>query len=218
MYVGRIVAIGCTRDGSLAAMYRVSSRSFPNRQAVLAGGRAAIVPKPGFERDVLRNPYIAYNCLRVVGSVAVATNGSQTDPIAEKILNGMDIRDAFVSVLHALDYEHDDFSTPRIAAAVDQVTESAVLGIVRHDALIVRSLQLEPGTAYYVCTYERNTPGQDCMDREFDAGSAADACDYVLGKGAFADLERPITAACALAMPDGTFDVAVKEAPLPEGS
>lgn len=35
MYLGRIVAIGMTPQGKAAAMYRVSSRSFPNREAVL---------------------------------------------------------------------------------------------------------------------------------------------------------------------------------------
>jgi hypothetical protein len=30
MYVGRIVAAGITKDNHLVAMYRVSSRSFPN--------------------------------------------------------------------------------------------------------------------------------------------------------------------------------------------
>ncbi|MDR0932030.1 MAG: hypothetical protein LBM70_03310, partial [Victivallales bacterium] len=34
MYLGRIVAIGMTKDGKPTAMYRVSSRSFPNREAV----------------------------------------------------------------------------------------------------------------------------------------------------------------------------------------
>ena len=33
MYLGRIVAAGLTKDGRAVAMYRVSSRSFPNREA-----------------------------------------------------------------------------------------------------------------------------------------------------------------------------------------
>jgi IMP cyclohydrolase len=34
MYVGRIVAVGRTPAGRAAVMYRVSSRSFPNRRTV----------------------------------------------------------------------------------------------------------------------------------------------------------------------------------------
>ena len=81
MYLGRIVAIGMTKEGKAAAMYRVSSRSFPNREAVLGNQQVAIMPRPGFEDDLRKNPYITYNCIRLTGEWAVATNGSQTDPI-----------------------------------------------------------------------------------------------------------------------------------------
>ena len=40
--------------------------------------------------------------------------------------------------------------------------------------------------------------------------SASDACDYILGKGVFADFERPISAACALGNADGSFDTFFK--------
>ena len=43
MYVGRIVAVGRTHAGANAALYRVSSRSFPNRMAVEVDGRKATV-------------------------------------------------------------------------------------------------------------------------------------------------------------------------------
>jgi len=62
MYVGRIVAIGKTQEDRLVAVYRVSSRSYPNRQARRIGDAIAVLPKPGFESDIYENPYIAYNC------------------------------------------------------------------------------------------------------------------------------------------------------------
>ena len=99
MYVGRIAAVARTRSGSNSALYRVSSRSFPNRMAVDNGGRLAIVPREGHEGDVQKNPYIAYNCLRVAGEWAVATNGSHTDPIAEKIELGLPIRNDYDTVI-----------------------------------------------------------------------------------------------------------------------
>ena len=93
MYLGRIVAAGLTADGKPVAAYRVSSRSFPNRSANLANGMISIIPRKGHEDDLSKNPYIAYHCVRLSGSVALATNGSQTDPIIEKIISG-EITDA----------------------------------------------------------------------------------------------------------------------------
>ena len=52
MYLGRIVAIAMNKAGTAAAMYRVSSRSFPNREAVLNNGQVCIMPRPGFEDDL----------------------------------------------------------------------------------------------------------------------------------------------------------------------
>ncbi len=210
MYVGRIVAIGMNKTGQVAAMYRVSSRSFPNRQSKKIGDAVAIVPKKGFETDIFKNPYISYNCLRLCGDYAVATNGTQTDPITEKLAAGMGMRDAMATVLNAMDYEHDDYDTPRIAAIVNKKTKLGALGIVRQDALLVEVRELKKGEAFYVATYEHNYLGGGLRDSAFDVGGADEACDYVLGKGVFAELERPITAACAVENSDG-FDVAHKD-------
>ena len=104
MYIGRIVAIGMTPQGNAAAMYRVSSRSFPNREAVKKGETVSIMPRVGFEGDLKKSPYIAYNCVRIAGEYAVVSNGSHTDPIAEKIASGMSPRDAISLVLLAMDW------------------------------------------------------------------------------------------------------------------
>ena len=203
MYVGRIVSIAKNKEGKLCAMYRVSSRSFPNRMATENERGIAIVPKPGHENDVFKNPYIAYNCLRLTGSYAVATNGSHTDPVTEKLEAGMNMRDALVNVLHGMDYEHDHLNTPRIAAIVDRETGKGALGIVRIDGLHVRDFELKEGEAFYVATYEHDTPSPHYHDTEFDASNAEDACNYILGKGKFADLERPVSAACAVETDSG---------------
>ena len=158
MYVGRIVAVGRTPQGFGAALYRVSSRSFPNRMSVQLKDSIAIVPKPGFETDIQKNPYIAYNCLRIARGMAVVSNGSQTDPVAEKIESGMAPRDALAYVKLSMDYEHDSLDTPRITGVVTPDGKHGWLGIVRKDALLVREFALTPGVAFYVCTYERNEP------------------------------------------------------------
>ena len=198
MYVGRIVAIGRTRQGRLAGMYRVSSRSFPNRQPKVMGEAVAVVPREGFEGDIHKSPYIAYNCLRITGSFAVVTNGTQTDPITEKLAAGHGMRDALGAVLPVLDFEHDDFDTPRIAGVIDRASGRAALGIVRRDALLVQEFELATGEALYVATYERNAVGREQRDGDFDVETAEQGCDYVLGRGVFADFELPVLAVCAL--------------------
>lgn len=214
MYVGRIVAIGMTKAGRLAALYRVSSRSFPNREARRLDKAVAIVPKPGCENDIFKNPYIAYNCLRLTGPYAVATNGSHTDPVTEKLQAGMTMRDALVTVMAAMDYEHDSLNTPRIAAVVQRGSAKGYLGIVRHDALLVQEFTLTPGQAFYVATYEHNVPCPHYADPRFDVADARAACQYILAGGVFAALERPITAACAVETVEG-FEVATADVPPP---
>jgi IMP cyclohydrolase len=197
MYIGRIVAVGRSRRGANAGLYRVSSRSFPNRKAVELSGHLAIVPREGHEADLQKNPYIAYNCLRVAGDWAVVSNGSQTDPIAEKIEAGMPVRDALAAVLSVLDYEKDQYNTPRIAGAVPLAGDTAWLAIVRHDALIVKAVALEAGQARYLATYEANDVAES-QSSEFDASDAAAAARFAVDGGAFADFEHPVTSAAAL--------------------
>ena len=206
MYVGRIVAVGRTPEGKNAVMYRVSSRSFPNRRTVRTSRGLAVVPIEGHEKDIFKNPYIAYNAVRVAGAVAVATNGSQTDPITEKIASGMSIRDAMVQSLVVLDYEKDDFNTPRIAVAVARGAAEGWAGIVRADGLHVRSFRLVAGKAFYFATYELSEPRAD-LTSDFAAASAAEAARWVIDGGRFAELEKPVCSAAAVAADVG-FDLA----------
>lgn len=206
MYIGRIVAFGMTKDNRVCAMYRVSSRSFPNRQAVENSGKIAIVPRPGAESDLAKNPYISYNCLRIASQWAIATNGSQTDPITEKIAMGMPVRDAISLGLLAMDYEKDSLDTPRIVAVAGRISKKGYLGIIRKDALLVREFDLEPGVARYISTYEKNVPCDANIDMAFDAACADCAAHYVVNGGVFADFEQPVTSAAAIESGDG-FDL-----------
>ena len=211
MYLGRIVAIGLTPEGNAAAMYRVSSRSFPNREAISTAAGIAIVPKPGFEGDLRKNPYIAYNCLRSACKYVITSNGSQTDPIVEKIAMGMPVRDAFALGLLAMDYEKDSLDTPRIVACIGNGDKSGYLGIVRKNAVLVREFDLQPGQLFYISTYECNFPCDCFTDTKFDAADAASACQYVINGGVFEDFTNPVTAACAV-WKDGALDIATLDA------
>ena len=157
MYVGRFVVVGPGIGG-----YRVSSRSFPNRQVRERDGTLTVSPTP--DAPETDNPYIAYNCVRTVApgeaadrttgddTLAVVGNGSHVDPITEKLSLGYPARDALASSLLALDFEKDDYDTPRIAGVVG--AETAHVGTVRRDALLVREVT-EPTL---VATYECDDP------------------------------------------------------------
>jgi len=151
MYIGRFIVVG----PGIGA-YRVSSRSFPNRQITDRDGTLTVGPTP--DAPETDNPYVSYNCVRTVsgpatdGEIAVVGNGSHVDPIAEKLELGYPPRDALAASLLALDYEKDDYNTPRIAGVV--AAEEAYIGTVRHDALLVKRVT-EPTL---VATYEENSP------------------------------------------------------------
>ena len=147
MYVGRFVVVGAG-----VGAYRVSSRSFPNRKVVDRDGTLSVVPTD--DAPETDNPYVSYNCVRatVDGSAAVIGNGSHVDPIVEKLDLGYPPRDALATGLLAMDYEKDDYDTPRIAGVVG--TDAAHVGTVRRDALHVQSAA-EPRL---VATYERDDP------------------------------------------------------------
>lgn len=198
MYVGRIVAIGQTKNGNNVGMYRISSRSFPNRSTKLSGNTVSVIPKSGFESDLNKNPYISYNCIKIAKTFAVITNGSHTDAVSEKIDMGYPARDALALSLLAMDYEKDTYKTPRIAGVISLDSNLAYLASVNEKSLIVRDFKLIPGTAFYVATYEHSIPCIHYKDSEFDSQNAQQAKEYIFSKGVFAQLELPVTSTSVL--------------------
>ena len=189
MYLGRILAVGSTKSGKFVS-YRVSSRSFPNRTAKTFDNRISIVPTEGNEKDVFKNPYIAYNSIKIVKDIAVVSNGSHTDVIADKIESGMNIRDSIALSLLSMDYEKDDFNTPRIAGATT-IDGDSYIGIVTHEDLIVEKVQ--KGKCAYISTYEHTRP--NIVD--FRATNAKEAAQYIMDQGKFQEFTNPVTAAAA---------------------
>ncbi|MDR1536169.1 MAG: IMP cyclohydrolase [Planctomycetota bacterium] len=213
VYLGRLVAFAVTPAGNPAALYRVSSRHFPDRTARVAGdGRSvAIVPREGHGPDNSGNPYLSYNCARLAGGTAILANGSHCDPAAEKMLLGLPARDALALSLLALDYEKDDYATPRIAVAAEIGSRIGWLASVRKDGLDVRSFELAPGRAVYVSTYGRPVP-EPGQTAEFTAGTAAEACSFLFEGGIFRDFAHPVTAVAAVAEKGG-FSLSVRDRP-----
>ncbi|ELZ16275.1 IMP cyclohydrolase [Natrinema thermotolerans DSM 11552] len=193
MYVGRFVVVGPE-----VGAYRVSSRSFPNRK--LTARDEALTVGPTADAPETDNPYVSYNCLRVVetptGETAAFGNGSHVDPIAEKLELGYPARDALAESLLALDYEKDDYDTPRIAATIGGDGE-ALIGTVRKDALLIETVD-EPTL---VATYEKNAPEAFEFDADGAAAAASEAYDL--------EFEHAVCAA-GVARTDDGFETAIE--------
>ena len=202
MYVGRIVVVGKTSRPFVA--YRVSSRSFPNRVARMTGDGVAIQPLD--PEEVKRNPYIAYNCIRMSRQGVVVSNGTHTDPIFEQLERGIAPKDALECVLAEMGYERDDFNTPRIAGIVTR--ETGYLGIARIDAVEVTSFALVAQSCRVICTYEKDH--LEGINYPFAAVDAEQAARFVVDDGIFAGFAQPICSAAwmeelAVYNPHGTI-------------
>jgi IMP cyclohydrolase len=184
MYVGRFVVVGPE-----IAAYRVSSRSFPNRQIIERDDALTVAPTA--DAPETDNPYISYNCARTAADAAVVGNGSHVDPVTEKLDLGYPARDALAETLLALDYEKDDYDTPRIAGVLTD--ESAFVGTVRKDALLVREVT-EPTL---VATYEKDAPEAFDFAADTAAEAASEAYDL--------DFEHAVCAA-GVARTDAGFE------------
>lgn len=184
MYVGRIIVVGRTGGKSWAG-YRVSSRSFPNRRAEVRGN--SVMVSPIDPRDLARNPYIAYNCIRTNGDVAVVANGTQADMIIEKIDDGQRPLDAIALSLVAYGYERDELDTPRLAGAVRG--SKACLGIAMKGEFRFKEIPLSDNEAFMVATYEK-TGFKPVAVSGIDASAVAKAA-YDLA------FERPVCSAAA---------------------
>ncbi|MFB6283885.1 MAG: IMP cyclohydrolase [Halobacteria archaeon] len=154
MYLGRFLIIAPD-----FGVYRVSSRSFPDRVVRENDDGLAVVPEDDYD-----NPYVSYNCLRKTGDLAVIGNGTHVDPLTEKIELGYPARDALALSLLAMDFEKDEYDTPRIAGVTG---EESYVGIVSRDSLIIESVD-EPTL---VSTYENQIP----EPIDFTPGNAEDA-------------------------------------------
>jgi len=197
MYVGRIVAIGRSDEKSWVG-YRVSSRSFPNRTAEVLGSSIMVSPKN--PQDLVRNPYIAYNCIRTNGNAAIVANGTQADTIIEKMEDGFPPLDAIAFTLLAYSYERDELDTPRLAGAIRG--RKAWLGIAMKGEFRVKEFTLKDGDAFMVATYEKTGIERLSM-------SGHDALE--VSKAAFAlPFEKPVCSASAMQADKGSgFELAV---------
>jgi IMP cyclohydrolase len=199
MYLGRILAVGLTNENNPFVAYRVSSRSFPNRKTIVSKENVSIVPKEGYEKDIFKNPYLTYNCLKIVDNIAVISNGSHTDVIADKIESGMSTKDALTLSLLAMDYEKDDYNTPRIAGVVNPEEYEAYIGIVTDEKILVE--KLESGTAKFISTYEQQNP----KNVEIPVKTSKDLAEFIFNQGEFKNFSNPVSSVASIY--DGKWNI-----------
>jgi IMP cyclohydrolase len=126
--------------------------------------------------------------------MAVVGNGSHVDPVTEKVELGYPARDALALSLLALDFEKDDYDTPRVAGVASEA--GAYVAIVRRDALVVEAVS-EPTLA---ATYEKNDPEPFELGAESAERAARELYD--------AEFEHAVCAAAAT-VEDGTVETAL---------
>lgn len=158
VYVGRMVGVGLN-DGKPFAFYRLSSRSFPNRKALIKGDEVYIV-----NLTETNNPYVSYPVVKILPEYAVVGNGAHTTFIAQT-LEWEKPRKALIHVLDGMDYERDEYNTPRIAAIVQRDSNKAWLGFVGKNELWVKEVRLEEGKAFFTATY--NVEGIETLSLDF---------------------------------------------------
>ncbi len=147
-YTGRTLGIGLMK-GKPFTFYLLCSRSFPERRAVVREN--AVYIENLTKTD---NPYVSYPVVRLLDDYAVVTNGLQTDFIAQA-LEWESPKKALVHVLDALDYERDNYSTPRIAGIIG-TGGKGWLGFAGRDEFWVKTLELKDGKAFITATYNLN--------------------------------------------------------------
>ena len=154
MYLGRIVAIGKTIRGDNMAAYRVSSRSFPDRSAVLSEQEDSVFISQRLGATPTENSFIEYRCAGSEGQWFVVSNGSHTDNILAELRKGTHPDSAISQVLEEQGYELDGHCTPRIAGIIPQSGNSGWLGVVSKDEVAVQEIELQNGVLRYVSTNE----------------------------------------------------------------
>lgn len=115
----------------------------------------------------------------------------------------MNIKDAIAYSLLTLDYEKDDYHTPRIAGVVTSTNKKddyvCYVGIANDEKLLVDKIPY--GEAVFISTY-----GSQFYDPvDFDAKTADDAAKFIFDGGIFANYKKAVTAGAAVF--DGEWNI-----------
>lgn len=169
MYVGRLLLLGRSVRGHIAAAYRLASRSFSKRRIALTGNLATVRPMPAFEHEAVLKNLTPYYCLGLLENVGIlVANGRHFPPIFSKISSGTLPKRAISEVLGVFGPEEDEFLTPRICGFISE--SELIVGIVSKEGASVREYNPVDGRATFLSTYVLTDPDQNTI-LDFDFSS-----------------------------------------------
>jgi len=195
----------CTSDDSSSSVPKSAPIASLRARSRTARPSTATAPSPSGRRRTPRDGQPLHLIQRGAGDRpgAVVGNGSHVDPIAEKLELGYPARDALAEPL-LLDFEKDDYDTPRVAGIVGVDSEDPSTNADGPGAVVGRSA----GTP---CS-SRKSPNRHSSrpTRRTAPSPSADATDAAGAAREVYDLEfEHAVCAAGVAVDDGTFDVAV---------
>jgi IMP cyclohydrolase len=202
VYVGPIVAVGATPSGLPAIAYRISSRSHRDRTITVDGDRGQV-----HQRDE-DDPYVEYECARVVGPLVVVGNGSHVSAMADRLQAGSGPFDAAVLVLAALGHHQDGGETPRIAAVAGVGWSRGLLATMGGSWLQVEWVDLVAGTLSLVSAYDETAHITE--PRPLAGATGEQLAAEVLAGAGWQELEHPVASLAAIA--DGSWQPATADA------
>lgn len=206
MYVGRLILLGYSKEGHIAAAYRLASRSFPHRRIALAGDIATVRPKPGFEFEAVLKNLTPYYCLGLVEKRGIlAANGRHFPMIFSRVSRGDAPDRSIQEVLQFFGPEKDELSTPRICGFVSE--SELLLGIVSDKGVKLKFFPREDGKAVYLSTYIRTDPAENLI-ADFHFSSIHDLARQVYEGVVFQGFSHRICSVAGTIM-NGRFALAV---------
>ncbi|NWG09977.1 MAG: hypothetical protein HXX80_06730 [Nitrososphaerales archaeon] len=196
VYLGRVVAIGRTKEGRPCCAYAVSgrSRSSRMRRAILHHKRVAIEPLIGVqEGQGDQASLIFYDCITYndYPPLIVIGNGNQVNSIFDLFSSEESSVKNMREILKELGPEPDSYHTPRIAGAIWKPSKDSpwryCVGMITSEDFDVKIITIPKNRLVYLSTYtgdelEPKAPKFDSIDdilKEIDleGSSAGDFAD-----------------------------------------
>lgn len=206
MYVGRLILLGYSKEGDIAAAYRLASRSFHHRRIALAEDLATVRPKPGFEFEAVLKNLTPYYCLGLVKKRGIlVANGRHFPLIFSRISRGEAPGRSIQKVLQFFGPEKDEYATPRICGFASE--SELLLGIVSNKGVKLRVFPEERGKAVYLSTYIRTDP-TDNLVVDFHFSSVYDLARQVHEGMSFQRFSHEICSVAGTII-DGRFSLAL---------
>ena len=155
-YPGRGIVLGRNHNSEWTAIYWIMGRSDNSRNRIFTYEDNALKTEPADPSKVKDPSLIIYNAMRFIGHNVIVSNGTQTDVIYNKLMQGS----SFMASLEDETFEPDAPNyTPRISGFIDKNRQQITLSIIRRnhtgdvDHCFWRYSNMATGYGYCITTY-----------------------------------------------------------------